>query len=80
MTAVQNNDERALLDLLGPDGKQIVSSGDEAEDTHSRAEFLLRYREMHRLVEEPDGTTTLYRRIGRNEISTIRVCQELVAA
>jgi hypothetical protein len=112
VTAVQNNDERALLDLLGPDGKQIVSSGDEAEDTHSRAEFLLRYREMHRLVEEPDGTTTLYigaknwptpvplvhkanawyfdtdagkkeilfRRIGRNEISTIRVCQELVAA
>jgi len=67
---------------------------------------------MHRLVREPDGTTTLYigaknwptpiplvnkgnsryfdtaagkreilfRRIGRNEMSTIRVCQELVAA
>jgi hypothetical protein len=67
---------------------------------------------MHRLVKEPDGTTTLYigamnwptpipleskggswyfdteagkkeilfRRIGRNEMSTIRVCQELVAA
>jgi len=112
VTAVQSNDESAMLDILGPDGKQIVSSGDETEDAHSRANFVQRYQEMHRLVKEPDGTTTLYigaknwptpiplvnqgdswyfdteagkkeilyRRIGRNEISTIRVCQELVAA
>ena len=112
VTAVQSNDEKATLDLLGPDGKQIVSSGDSTEDAHGRAEFVQAYREMHRLVKEPDGTTTLYigaknwptpiplvhrghswyfdtdagkmeilfRRIGRNEISTIRVCQELVAA
>ena len=112
VTAVQSNDEKAVLDLLGPHGKQIISSGDEAEDANSRANFVQKYREMHRLVKEPDGTTTLYigaknwptpiplvqkasswyfdtdagkkeilyRRIGRNEISTIRVCQELVAA
>jgi hypothetical protein len=112
VTAAQSNDEKAMLDILGPDGRQIVSSGDETEDAQSRANFVQRYQEMHRLVEEPDGTTTLYigaknwptpiplvnegnswyfdtaagkreilyRRIGRNEISTIRVCQELVAA
>jgi hypothetical protein len=112
VTAAQSNDEKAMLDILGPGGKQIISSGDETEDAHSRAEFVQRYQEMHRLVEEPDGTTTLYigaknwptpiplvnkgtswyfdteagkkeilyRRIGRNEMSTIRVCQELVAA
>ena len=112
VTAVQGNDEKATLDVLGPDGRHIVSSGDDTEDAHSRAEFVQAYREMHRLVREPDGTTTLYigaknwptpiplaqkghswyfdtdagkmeilfRRIGRNEISTIRVCQELVAA
>src|SRR5271167_4874449 len=112
VTAVQSNDEEAMLDILGPDGKQIVSSGDETEDARSRANFVQKYQEMHRLVKEPDGTTTLYigaknwptpiplvnqgdswhfdteagkteilyRRIGRNEISTIRVCQELVAA
>ena len=112
VTAAQGNDEKAMLDILGPAGRQIVSSGDEAEDAQSRANFVQRYQEMHRLVEEPDGTTTLYigaknwptpiplvnngnswyfdteagkreilyRRIGRNEISTIRVCQELVAA
>lgn len=112
VTAVQSNNERAMLDILGPEGKQIVSSGDETEDANRRADFVQRYQEMHRLVEEPDGTTTLYigaknwptpiplmrhgskwyfdtragkmeilfRRIGRNEMSTIRVCQELVAA
>ncbi len=73
---------------------------------------MQKYLEMHRLVDEPDGTTTLYigarnwptpiplvhgangwyfeteagkkeilyRRIGRNEMSAIRVCQELAAA
>ncbi len=110
--AAQNNDEKAMLEILGPEGKQIVSSGDDAEDAESRASFAQRYKEMHRLVKEPDGTTTLYigarnwptpiplmnkgtvwyfdteagkheilyRRIGRNEMSSIRVCQELVAA
>jgi len=112
VTAAQNNDEKAMLDILGPDGKQIVSSGDETEDANSRANFAQKYQEMHRLVQEPDGTTVLYigaknwptpiplvskgnswyfdteagkkeilyRRIGRNEMSTIRVCQEFVAA
>jgi Protein of unknown function (DUF2950) len=112
VTAAQNNDEKAMLEVLGPDGKQIVSSGDEVEDAQSRANFAERYQQMHRLVKEPDGTTTLYigadnwptpmplvhkgeawyfdtaagkkeilyRRVGRNELSTIRVCQELAAA
>lgn len=111
-TAAQNNDEKAMLDILGPDARKIVSSGDEAEDAESRASFVQRYLEMHRLVKEPDGMTTLYigarnwptpiplvdkgnvwyfdtgwgekeilyRRVGRNEMSAIRVCQELVAA
>ena len=112
VTATQSNDEKMMLDILGADGKQIVSSGDDVEDAQSRANFVQRYQEMHRLVKEPDGTTLLYigaenwptpipllnrgnswffdteagkkeilfRRIGRNEISTISVCQELVAA
>jgi len=110
--AAQNNDEKTMLDILGPDGRQIVSSGDDAEDAESRANFVQKYQQMHRLAIEPDGTTTLYigaenwptpiplmnkgnswyfdtaaaeeeivyRRVGRNELSAIRVCQELVAA
>jgi len=111
-TAAQNNDEKAMLEILGPSGKELVHSGDDVEDADSRATFAKRYQEMHRLVMEPDGTTILYigahnwptpiplmhkgkawyfdteagkkeilyRRIGRNEMSTIRICQELVAA
>ncbi|MGA2592940.1 MAG: DUF2950 family protein, partial [Bryobacteraceae bacterium] len=60
VTAAQANDGKMMLDILGPDGKQIVSSGDETEDANSRADFVKRYREMHRLLKEPDGTTVLY--------------------
>ena len=112
MTAVQNNDEKALLEILGPNTKQIISSGDKTEDSGNRANIAQRYQEMHRLIKEPNGTTTLYigaenwpmpiplvnkgnlwyfdtaagkreilyRRIGLNEMSTIHVCQQLVAA
>src|ERR1039457_5188137 len=60
VTAVQSNDEKGMLDILGPDEKQIISSGDETEDNDARANFVQKYQEMHRLVKEPDGTTTLY--------------------
>ena len=112
VTATKNNDETAMREILGPDGKQIVSSGDDAEDAADRASFVQKYQQMHRLMKEPDGTTVLYigaenwptpiplvkkgnswyfdteagkreilyRRVGQNEMSTIMVCQELVAA
>jgi len=57
VAAAQSNDEKAMLEILGPDGKQIVSSGDETEDAQSRVNFVRRYREMHRLVKEPEGFT-----------------------
>jgi len=112
VAALQNNDEKAMLDILGPDATQIVSSGDPIEDAESHANFVRKYEEMHRFLREPDGSVTLYigaenwptpiplamkgnlwffdteagkreilfRRIGRNEYSAIRICQELVAA
>jgi hypothetical protein len=110
--AAKNNDEKAMLEILGPGGKEIVTSGDPTEDANHRAAFVRRYEQMHRLVKEPDGSTVLYvgaenwpapipllnkgnvwyfdtetgkkeilyRRIGRNEMSAIRICEELVAA
>jgi DUF2950 family protein len=60
VTALQNNDQQALLKVLGPDAKDIISSGDDTEDKNSHAEFVQKYQQMHRLVREPDGTTTLY--------------------
>jgi Protein of unknown function (DUF2950) len=112
VAAAQSNDEKALLQILGPDAKEIVSSGDPTQDAEGREKFARKYEEMHRFVKEPDGSVTLYigaenwpapipfamkgnvwffdteagkkeilfRRIGRNELSAIMICQQLVAA
>ena len=110
--AAKASDEKTLVEILGPKGRQLISSGDAAEDAENRATFAKRYEEMNRLVLEPDGSVTIYtgpynwpfpiplankggtwyfdteggereilfRRIGRNEISAIHICQQLVAA
>jgi hypothetical protein len=58
-TAMQSPDDRFLMSILGPAGKDIVSSGDPAEDLDARTRFTAKYQEMHRFVTEPDGTVTL---------------------
>jgi hypothetical protein len=58
--ALQSNNEQELLNVLGGDAKNILSSGDPVEDRDRRAQFIEKYKQMHRLVAEPDGTTTLY--------------------
>jgi len=112
VAAAQNNDEKTMLEILGPDAQDIVSSGDPTQDAENHTNFARKYQEMHRFVKEPDGSVMLYigaenwpapiplrmkgnawffdteagkmeilfRRIGRNELSAVRICQELVAA
>lgn len=112
MAAAKENNESALLAILGPAGKDIISSGDSTQDRERRANIAQKYEQMHRLRKEPDGTTTLYlgaenwplpiplenkggvwffdteagkqeilyRRVGENELSAIRICQALAAA
>ena len=58
--AAQAQDTRALLKIFGSDGREIISSGDAVEDKNRRDQFVRKYREMSRLVEEPDGTIRLY--------------------
>jgi hypothetical protein len=60
IAALKADDPSTLLKILGPDAKEIVSSGDPAEDKNNRAEFVKKYEQMHRLVMEPNGQTTLY--------------------
>lgn len=57
--AVQNADERGLEAILGA-GKEVTSSDDDIQDKLERERFAQKYQEMHRLVQEPDGTTMLY--------------------
>lgn len=110
--ATRSGNQQSLLQILGPNGKELVSSGDPQEDKQDQGTFVQKYDQMHRLAKEPDGTVTLYigaenwpfpiplveknnswyfdtaagkeevlfRRIGRNELSTIQVCEELVQA
>jgi len=59
-SAAQAGDQSALLEVFGPAGSEIISSGDSVQDTGARDQFVSRYQEMHRLAQEPDGTTTLY--------------------
>jgi hypothetical protein len=112
VAAVQADNRQALLAILGPEAKGIISSGDPVEDRDNRLDFVQKYEQMHRLVTELDGETTLYigaenwptpiplvekngawyfdtaagsqevlyRRVGRNELTVIAVCRELVDA
>jgi hypothetical protein len=60
LVAIRNDDENALLSVLGADAKEIISSGDPIQDSNTRALFVTRYEDMHRMMKEPDGSTTIY--------------------
>jgi hypothetical protein len=57
--AMQAQDNQTPLSILGPAAKEILSSGDPAEDADARESFVVKYEEMHRFVKEPDGSVTL---------------------
>ena len=57
--AMQAQDDRAPLSILGPAGKEVLSSGDPAEDADARTGFVVKYQQMHRFVTEPNGAITL---------------------
>ena len=58
-SAVQQHNERAVREILGG-GNELVSSDDTVEDTLDRERFAQKYQEMHRLVRDSGGITTLY--------------------
>jgi hypothetical protein len=58
--AAQQADNRALLEILGPAGNDLISSGDPAEDRAERDRFVAKYSQMHRLAKERDSVMTLY--------------------
>jgi hypothetical protein len=58
--AAQSGNNAALLEIFGPAGSQIISSGDEVQDQTGKDQFVAKFQEMHRFVDEPDHTTTLF--------------------
>src|SRR5882672_8751189 len=57
--AMQAQDEQVPLNILGAAAKDVISSGDSVEDSDTRASFVVKYQEMHRLVTEANGTASL---------------------
>jgi Protein of unknown function (DUF2950) len=56
---MQAQDEQAPLSILGPAGKEVLSSGDPEEDSDARVGFVVKYQEMHRFSTEANRTVTL---------------------
>lgn len=60
MTAAQAGDTTEMLAIFGPDGKELVTSGDEASDKRERERALKAYKELARLAAEEDGKVFLH--------------------
>jgi hypothetical protein len=110
--ALRGDDRAALLTMFGPEGKELLNSGDPVADKNSIDNFLKAYEQMHRFSGGPDGKLVLlvgaenwplpipvvknssgwhfdtasgkeellYRRIGENESSALRILAAIVVA
>ena len=110
--AARADDLKAMRAILGPDAKEVISSGDPVADNNAREDFTRRYDQMHRLSYDDKGRIILYvgaenwplpiplvkrgdgwafdsaageeemlhQRVGRNELFTIDVLQQLADA
>jgi len=109
--AAENADVKAMMAILGPEGEDIISSGDPVADRNARERFVKAYQEKVDFVQEKDQISVvlgndhwplpipivkkadgwvfdtkagkeeiLNRRIGRNELNAIRVCEAYVEA
>jgi Protein of unknown function (DUF2950) len=59
IAAVQRDDRPALSGLLGG-GARLIATGDDSLDRADRQLFVEKYRQLHRMTMEPDGTTVLF--------------------
>src|SRR5687768_6915379 len=57
--AVRADDVPQLLAIMGSEGEQIISSGDEIDDRRRRLEFLALYDQRHSLVNHGEDQMTL---------------------
>lgn len=62
-----NSGADALLTLLGPDAKDLVSTGDAVADQKERADFAKYATEKHRFAKDPADANRLTAMIGNDE-------------
>src|SRR5262245_11775743 len=49
LTAVRSGDPKMIVDVLGPEGRELASSGDPVADKAARERFVSAYDEAHEL-------------------------------
>ncbi len=59
VSAAKNSDKGALLEILGPEGQDVISSGDEVADRNARDRFLESYEEKSGFETEGDDYVVL---------------------
>jgi hypothetical protein len=110
--AVQAEDIKGIMAILGPEGEDIIDSGDKVADKNAQQQFVKAYQKKVDFVKEKEDRVSiivgddnwpfpipivkkgdgwvfdtkagreevLNRRVGRNELTAIQVCQAYVEA
>jgi DUF2950 family protein len=65
--ACKGNDTAALLEIFGPDSKEVVESGDPSDDKDNRAKFVLAVEQKKVLVADPMNPDKVFFSIGKND-------------
>src|SRR5580704_2209499 len=65
--AAEHNDAAALLQLFGPDGKDILESGDPAQDKDLRAEFARSAHEKLQVETDPTNPDRVTFAVGEQD-------------
>jgi hypothetical protein len=65
--AAEHNDAAALLQLFGPDGKDILESGDPAQDKDARAEFARSAHEKLQVETDPTNPDRVTFAVGEQD-------------
>ena len=65
VSAAKADDIKAIATVLGPDGDDIVSSGDEVADAATRQKFVAAYDAKHQITMEGDNKAIMV--IGRDD-------------
>ncbi|HEV2383306.1 MAG TPA: DUF2950 family protein [Terriglobia bacterium] len=59
--AARKHDENGIVVILGPESRDLIFwTNDVGDRTADIDQFVKKYEQMHRLVQEPDDETTLY--------------------
>jgi hypothetical protein len=58
--AAKTGDTNALMQIFGPESRELLTSGDPVADKDNREPVVKKYEEMHRFVTEPDKSVILY--------------------